>query len=165
MIDLNEFLNYLSSKGFSLATGVPCSYFKDLLSALKGHEKIRYIPATREDEAIGIACGYSFGGKRSFVIMQNSGFATIGDSLTSLAQLYKVPLLILVSYRGLEPDASFPEHSLMGKVTEDVLRAYQVPYLILEENEWRDVMKRSLDKATQTSLPVCVLVKKGSLSQ
>lgn len=163
MINLNEFLTDLNSNGFSLATGVPCSYFKDLLIAIKEYDKILYIPATREDEAIGIACGYYFGGKRSLVFMQNSGFATIGDSLTSLAQLYKVPLLILVSYRGLEVDANFPEHSLMGKITEDVLRAYQIPYLTLEEDDWKSVMRKALNKMDQTSLPVCLLVEKGVL--
>ncbi|UCH01749.1 MAG: hypothetical protein JSV20_07860, partial [Candidatus Bathyarchaeota archaeon] len=96
MINVQEFLTFLYSRGFSLATGVPCSYFKDLLLALNEYYNIRYIPATREDEAIGIACGYFFGGKKGIIIMQNSGFATIGDALTSLAQLYKVPLLIFI---------------------------------------------------------------------
>jgi len=161
MINVHEFLTFLYSRGFSLATGVPCSYFKNLLLALNEYDNIRYIPATREDEAIGIACGYFFGGKKSVIIMQNSGFATIGDALTSLAQLYKVPLLIFISYRGLKEDVGFPEHSLMGIVTKTVLRAYQLPYWILKEDDWKKVMEKAMIMMTQTSLPVCLLVKKG----
>jgi len=163
MINLDEFLKYLDSLGFSLGTGVPCSYFKDLLLAINEYNDILYVPATREDEAVGIACGFSLGGKKAFVIMQNSGFANIGDSLTSLVQLYKVPLLIFISYRGLKDDDDLPEHSLMGKVTEDVLRAYKIPYWILMEDRWKAILEKALYKMTQTSLPVCLLVKNGVL--
>lgn len=160
MIDLNEFLTCLTSHGFSLGAGVPCSYFAGLLHALDEHTSICYIPATREDEAVGIACGYVFGGKRCLVIMQNSGFANIGDAITSLAQLYEVPLLILISYRGLKDDMTFPEHSLMGEITEDVLRAYRLPYWVLTENDWKSVLEHALTKMIQTSRPVCLLVGK-----
>ena len=109
MIDTSGFLSFMHDKGFSFASGVPCSYFSRIVDELSNQKVIKYIPATREDEAIGIASGVAFGGEKAFVIMQNSGYATIGDALTSLAQLYKLPMLILISYRGLEPDRDFPE--------------------------------------------------------
>lgn len=165
MIDPKQFLSFLSKKGFSLASGVPCSYFKDTFVSLEESKDIKYIPATREDEAVGIVCGYFLGGKDGFLILQNSGLATIGDALTSLAQLYKIPLLMFVSYRGLEPDADFPEHLVMGDVTEDVLVAYQIPYWILCEENWKNTMEQALKVMKDSSLPVCVLVKKGVLSQ
>ena len=156
-----EFLKYLHSKGFSLATGVPCSYFKQLFSSFHRYKKIQYVPATREDEAMGIATGYFLGGGQSFLVMQNSGLATVGDALTSLAQLYKIPLLLLVSYRGLEEDIDFPEHSLMGTVTERVLKAYNLPYWILTPDHWKTTIDEALKKMTSSNLPVCLLVKKG----
>ncbi len=165
MIDTLELVNILKDEGFSLSSGVPCSYFKDLINTLEKDSDINYIPATREDEAVGIASGYFFGGKQSFLIMQNSGLATIGDALTSLAQLYEIPLLIFVSYRGLEPDADFPEHSIMGDVTEGVLDSYQIPYWNLEEENWQSTLTKSIEKMKETSLPVCLLVKKEVLSE
>jgi phosphonopyruvate decarboxylase len=128
MINSFEFLNFIRERGFSFATGVPCSYFSRMINEFENLESISYIPATREDEAVGIASGIAFGGARAFVIMQNSGFATIGDALTSLAQLYKLPMLLIISWRGLEPDRDFPEHSIMGEVTEELLIVYRVPY-------------------------------------
>ena len=164
MINSSDLLSYLHDHGFTLASGVPCSYFKDFFVELGKNDSIMYIPATREDEAVGIACGYFLGGKNSFVIMQNSGLATIGDALTSLSQLYQIPLLLFVSYRGLEPDTNFPEHLVMGDITEDVLSAYQIPYEILYEHDWVDTIDRALEEMKTNNTTVCILVEKGVLS-
>ena len=163
MINPSEFLNFLHDEGFSFALGVPCSYFSRVIKELENIDLIRYIPATREDEAVGIASGMAFGGKLAFVIMQNSGFATIGDALTSLAQLYKLPMLLIISWRGLEPDRDFPEHSIMGEVTEEVLASYHVPYWELEQDNWQETLKKALTKRNETSRPVALLVKQGVL--
>lgn len=166
MINIQEFISYLSNQDFTLSSGVPCSYFKDLFINLEKNPDIYYIPATREDEAVGIATGYYLGdGKKCFLIMQNSGLANIGDALTSLAQLYKIPLLLFVSYRGLKPDNDFPEHSIMGEVTESVLDAYKVPYWNLGEINWIKTLEAAISKMEKTSLPVCLLVEKGVLSE
>ncbi len=163
MIGSSQFLSFLKEEGFSFATGVPCSYFARLVYELEKQEVVNYIPASREDEAVGIASGLAFGGEKAFVVMQNSGFANIGDALTSLAQLYRLPMLLLVSWRGLGPDRDFPEHSLMGSVLEDVLSAYQVPYWELEETDWQQIMEKALSTIEETSMPVALLVKLGVL--
>jgi phosphonopyruvate decarboxylase len=164
MINHSDLLLFLQKKNFSFATGVPCSYFSRMINEFEIHQdSISYIPATREDEAVGIASGVAFGGKRSFVIMQNSGFATIGDALTSLAQLYRLPMLLIISWRGLEPDHDFPEHSLMGDVTEDTLRSYQVPYWELTDTEWKKTIEAAIEKMNEISKPVALLVKQEVL--
>jgi phosphonopyruvate decarboxylase len=163
MIDPSEFLNFLREKGFSFATGVPCSYFLRMINEFENQESISYIPAAREDEAVGIASGVAFGGERAFVIMQNSGYATIGDALTSLAQLYKLPMMLIVSWRGLEPDRDFPEHSLMGDVTEETLAGYLLPYWELKDEDWQQTIELALTKMDETSRPVALLVKQGVL--
>ena len=163
MIDTSEFLTFLQDTGFSFAAGVPCSYFSRMINEFEKQESIRYIPATREDEAVGIASGVAFGGERAFVIMQNSGYATIGDALTSLAQLYKLPMLLIISWRGLEPDQDFPEHSLMGEVTEETLTGYRVPYWELKDEGWKEVIETALTKMDETSRPVALLVEQGVL--
>ena len=163
MIDSSEFLNFLSEKKFAFAIGVPCSYFSRLINKLTKLGSIKYVPASREDEAIGIASGLAFGEKRAFVIMQNSGYATIGDALTSLAQLYELPMLIIVSWRGLEPDRDFPEHSLMGEVTQETLVSYHVPYWDLNVDDWEQTIELAISKMEETSRPVALLVKQGVL--
>ncbi|MBN2228625.1 MAG: sulfopyruvate decarboxylase subunit alpha [Candidatus Thorarchaeota archaeon] len=163
MIASAEILEFLHNRGFSYASGVPCSYFSRLISELEKADYVRYIPATREDEAIGIASGIAFGGKLSFVLMQNSGFATIGDALTSLAQLYRLPMLLMISWRGLEADRDFPEHSIMGEVTEGTLTSYRIPYWELKQDNWQKIIQSAVDKMKETSRPVALLVKQEVL--
>ncbi|HUT79630.1 MAG TPA: hypothetical protein VMZ29_00390 [Candidatus Bathyarchaeia archaeon] len=166
MIDSKSFVSYLE-RNFQFISGVPCSYFKAFLSLLASNDNdspLKHIYATREDEAVGVACGAVFSGKRVLVYMQNSGLGNIGDVLTSLAQLYKLPLLLLISYRGLEPDRDFPEHSLMGELTEPVLKSLKLPYWILTEDFWESTMNLALQEMEAISSPVALLVKKGVLS-
>ncbi|NHK31142.1 MAG: hypothetical protein FK730_07305 [Asgard group archaeon] len=167
MINPENYLSYLE-KHFQFICGVPCSYFKDFLIQLnnkKSEIQLEHILATREDEAVGIASGIVFSGKRVLVYMQNSGLGNIGDALTSLAQLYKLPMLILISYRGLEPDRDFPEHSIMGEVTEPMLKAMNIPYFDLIEEKWESVMNYAIEKMEEISSPVVLLVKNGVLTQ
>ncbi|MHA2002773.1 MAG: thiamine pyrophosphate-binding protein [Candidatus Thorarchaeota archaeon] len=163
MIDPSNFLDILRENQIAFATGVPCSYFAGIIDELENQGAIEYIPASREDEAVGIASGVAFGGSRALVIMQNSGYATIGDALTSLAQLYKLPILIIISWRGLEPDRDFPEHSLMGEVTQDALTSYRLPYWELRSEDWQRTIESALAKMEETSRPVALLVKQGVL--
>ena len=167
MIDPNEFVAFIESQ-FQYISGVPCSYFKDLLAYLSSHEseiKLIHIYATREDEAVGIASGVALSKKKAVVYMQNSGLGNIGDALTSLAQLYKLPMLLLISYRGLELDKDFPEHSLMGEINEPVLKALKVPYWNLSEVDWKNEIKIAVKTMDETLSPVALLVEKGVLCQ
>ncbi|NHJ05504.1 MAG: hypothetical protein EAX90_11820 [Candidatus Heimdallarchaeota archaeon] len=165
MIDQEVFISFLESK-FQYICGIPCSYFKEMLNYLAEHEsniQLKHVLATREDEVVGIASGVVLSGKQVIVYMQNSGLGNIGDALTSLAQLYKLPMLLLISYRGLESDRDFPEHSIMGEVNEPILKAYRIPYWILKENNWESIMMRALKKTEEISSPVALLVDKGVL--
>jgi len=72
-------------------------------------------------------------------------------------------MLIIVSYRGLEPDKDFPEHSLMGEVMDDALDCYRVPYWFLNEGEWKQILDKAILKMDETSRPVALLVRKGVL--
>lgn len=167
MIDPSELMTFLEKK-FQYISGVPCSYFTNFLAFLTSHEtetQLKHVYATREDEAIGIASGVALSGKRALVYMQNSGLGNIGDALTSLAQLYKLPMLILISYRGLEADEDFPEHSIMGEVNEPVLKALKVPYWDLSEKGWKMKMENAMKEMEENSTPVALLVRKGVLCQ
>ena len=167
MIDPSELLLFLE-KNFHYICGVPCSYFKEFLAHLASHEaetQLKHVYTTREDEAIGIASGVAFSGKKALVYMQNSGLGNIGDALTSLAQLYKLPMLILISYRGLEDDRDLPEHSIMGEVNEPMLKVLKVPYWDLTEERWEIDIEKAVKKMNETSSPVALLVNKGVLCQ
>ncbi|MHA1513008.1 MAG: hypothetical protein ACTSRJ_02975 [Candidatus Hodarchaeales archaeon] len=166
MIDLNEFVSFIEEK-FDLITGVPCSYFKEFLSYLASQEEttMKHLYATREDEAIAIGAGGTLSKKKTLIYMQNSGLGNIGDALTSLVQLYKLPMLILVSYRGLKEDEDFPEHSIMGKINNSLMDSLNLRYWDLNENNWQMTMEKAITLMDEQSSPVVLLVKKGVLCQ
>lgn len=165
MIDIEKFVKYLDNY-FHLISGVPCTYFKEFLSYIDIHRseiKMEHIFATREDESIGIASGVAFSGKNAIVYMQNSGLGNIGDALTSLAQLYKLPMLILISYRGQEDDKDFPEHSIMGDVNESILKAFNISYWNLSIDNWQTDIEKAINHIEMNNLPAVLLVEKGVL--
>ncbi|MHA2173330.1 MAG: hypothetical protein ACXACP_03940 [Candidatus Hodarchaeales archaeon] len=167
MINLNEFMDFIETN-FDLVSGVPCSYFKEFLSYLAHQEEelsLKHLYATREDEAIAIATGAALSKKRALVYMQNSGLGNIGDALTSLVQLYKLPMLLLISYRGLADDIDFPEHSIMGEINNSFLKSLNLRFWDLDENDWQMSMKKALTIMDEHSSPVVLMVKKGVLCQ
>lgn len=167
MIDPCQFASYLE-KHFQLVCGVPCSYFKGFLahiSAERASTTLNHVLATREDEAVGIASGAALAGQKTVVYLQNSGLGNIGDALTSLAQLYELPMLLLVSYRGLEVDRDFPEHTLMGDVTLGMLSAMELPHWELTEEGWGNQLDLAVTEMEKESLPVVLLVREGVLNR
>jgi sulfopyruvate decarboxylase alpha subunit len=90
----------LKDANVRLVPYVPDVVLAPLISGLEADDWFHTVEATREDEAIGIAVGAFFGGVRSVVLMQTSGFGNVSNALASLAVPYQVPLLMLISERG-----------------------------------------------------------------
>lgn len=117
----------LLSAGVGVVASVPDSWLGPLLARLAAAPSLRASVATREEEAIGICCGATLAGTRSAAIVQNSGLMNCGSILTTLVHLYRVPLFILLSFRGHPGDPVF-FHTPKGQVTLPVLDALRVPY-------------------------------------
>src|SRR5262245_29154705 len=103
----------LERQGLDFFTGVPCSLVEDVIAALERHPRLPYVPAVREDIAVGVAAGAALAGRRPAVIMQNSGLGTSLNALASLSLMYRLPAVLLVTWRGYEGKDA-PEHLLMG---------------------------------------------------
>ena len=90
--------DYLQNLGVKNLVGVPDSTMKYFID--QGLKKNKILIATREEEAIGIAVGMSLSKCHSLVFMQNAGLANSISTITSLVQLYQIPLIFLVGWRG-----------------------------------------------------------------
>ena len=114
----HELADLLDAQGFDFFTGVPCSLAEGVIAALERHPPGRapYIPAVREDISLGLAAGAWLGGRMPAVIMQNSGLGTSANALVSLSLLYRLPALLLMTWRGFEGKDA-PEHIVMGEIT------------------------------------------------
>ena len=150
----------LKEKGFDFFTGVPCSIFKDVINHLLAEPDIPYVSATREDEALGIATGAYLAGKKPVVLMQNSGLGNSISALTSLDLLYKIPILLLISWRGYQGKDA-PEHLVMGKSTIKLLEDIEVSTMILPKEGAEEVILNAVKIMEEKSIPTAIIVKRG----
>lgn len=154
------FCTVLKEKGFDFFTGVPCSILKDVINYLASDPQVPYIPATREDEAIGIATGAYLAGRKPVVLMQNSGLGDSISALTSLDILYEIPILLLISWRGYQGKDA-PEHLIMGKVTTRLLEDIGVPAFILPGNNMEETISKAVNVLEGEKIPIAVIVRRG----
>ena len=129
-----QIFDYLFNNGIENFIGVPDSTMKYFIE--QGFKKNKILITTREEEAIGIAVGMSLSRSNSLVFMQNAGFANSLSTITSLVQLYKIPMIFLIGWRGfLKNDA--PEHTKIGKIQPKLLDALSLQSKIVNEKNWR----------------------------
>ena len=126
--------NYLLKNEVKNFIGVPDSTMKHFID--EGLKKNKILITTREEEAIGIAAGMSMSRSNSLVFMQNAGFANSLSTITSLVQLYEIPMIFLIGWRGfLKNDA--PEHAKIGKIQPKLLQALSLQSKVLNEKNWK----------------------------
>lgn len=158
----HDFLNLLENNGYNFFTGVPCSYFTSMINHLNKQNHLLHIPAVREDIAVGLAAGASLAKKQSVVYMQNSGLGYSLEAFASIHLIYRIPALVLLSYRGPE-DQNMEEHMIMGQHTEEILQSFHIKYSLLK-NKISDLeIKKITDTITTQQLPYFLLVYKGAL--
>ena len=119
------FVDRLQAAGFDFFVGVPCSLVGPVIAELE--RRGLYLPETREDAALGVAAGAYLGGRLPVVIMQNSGLGVSLNALGSLHLLYRMPCLLLVTWRGYRGEDA-PEHLVMGRVLPDLLDVLGIPH-------------------------------------
>lgn len=145
--------------GYSFHAGVPCSILRGVIAELEGRGD--YVPAAREDLAVGFAAGAALAGRKAALYMQNSGLFVAANALASLSLLYEIPALLVVSWRGCGPDA--PEHALAGAVTPDLFRLLGLPFRDLDPERWEEQLLETDEEIERTRRPAALLVRKGVL--
>lgn len=160
MVATKDFCTTLKEEGFNFSTGVPCSILKEVINYLSKDPDIPYIPATREDEAIGIATGAYLAGKKPVVLMQNSGLGNSIGTLASLVLLYEIPLLLLISWRGYQGKDA-PEHLIMGKSTVELLEDIGVTAKILSKEKAEETIPDAVKILEEKNIPAAIIVRRG----
>ena len=167
MIRPQFFYELLKENGTGFFTGVPDSLLKSFCAYLTDTAGSKnHIIAANEGCAVGLAAGYYFAtGNVPLVYMQNSGLGNTVNPLLSLAdrEVYSVPLLLVIGWRG-EPNVhDEPQHIKQGRVTCSLLDAMEIPYCILsdEEAEARAQLEKAYSHIKASSSPYAVVVRKG----
>ncbi len=150
-----KIFDYLLKKKIYNFIGVPDSTMKYFID--QGFKRKKVLITAREEEAIGIAAGMVLSKSNSLVFMQNAGFANSLSTITSLVQLYQIPMIFLVGWRGfLKNDA--PEHMKIGKIQPKLLQTLSLQTKILNEKNWRMSCDWALKLIKKKK--TCVLVMK-----
>src|SRR3954466_10363992 len=121
MISTSEFLAKARKSGFDFYTGVPCSYLTSLINRLSDDSSLGYVGATSEGEAIGIAAGAWLAGRMPVVMCPNSGLGHTVNPLTPPNHAVRIPILLIVPWRGQPGHPDEPQHAVMGEVMHDLL--------------------------------------------
>ncbi|CAD7938995.1 unnamed protein product [Amoebophrya sp. A120] len=156
----------LEGYGLNFYTGVPDSLLKDFCAYVSDTSQ-NHVIAANEGTAMATACGYHLAtGSVPVVYLQNSGFGNIVNPLLSLVspEVYKVPMLILIGWRGEPGVKDEPQHNVMGRLQEGLLDAVELPYSVLPE-EPGPALDACLAKAVETcqaaNSPYALLVRKN----
>ncbi|MGE7090286.1 phosphonopyruvate decarboxylase [Lysinibacillus sp. NPDC048646] len=145
MLNTIEFGNELKRLGFDFYSGVPCSFLKNLINY--SINECEYIAAANEGDAVAIASGAYLGGRKSVVLMQNSGLTNCISPLTSLNYPFQIPILGFVSLRGEPGLNDEPQHELMGQITTQILDLMQIKWQFLSPDD--SEAKRQLEEANK----------------
>lgn len=168
MISAEKFYNLLNDSGVDFFTGVPDSLLKDICSYITDFTpKEKNIISANEGGAIALATGYNLASNKiPLVYLQNSGIGNIINPLLSLAdpEVYSIPMLIMVGWRGEPGIKDEPQHVKQGKVTLDLFSSMQVPYDILSTNfdEAKNNIKKAIQYIEKNNAPFVLVVKKNT---
>lgn len=151
----------LRSCRFDFFTGVACSLLAPLIEALEARPP-GYVPAVREDLALGMAAGAYLAGAWPAVLMQNSGLGYSLNVLTSLHLICRIPTLLVVGHRGYQGKDA-PEHLVMGAHGREILEAVGIPTFAPEPGGWAEAVERAGAVMQERKIPAAVFLRKGVL--
>ena len=150
--------NALKQCDVRLLSALPETWLVHLIRMAEEDPEVTLVRLAKEEEGVGISAGAHFAGVKSAMLMQNHGFLASINGIVSFAHLYKIPLLMLISYRGTFGERD-PWQTQGGNVTEALLRAMGIPYSFLDEFETVQKRIRQAQTLAESSLqPVALLL-------
>lgn len=169
MIKAQELLQQIEQMGIEVVTGVPDSTLKQFCDGLQTYEgHLRHYVPVNEGAAVGLAIGTYLGtGHPACIYMQNSGIGNIVNPVASLAHadVYGIPILFLVGWRGEPGTKDEPQHVFQGRATCAMFETLEIPYEIISADttpeELGAVLMRA-DQALKAGHQFAIIVKKGS---
>lgn len=170
MINQEIFLHTLRSEGVEFFTGVPDSYlngFCDYL--LRNVSQEKNVIAANEGNAIAIAAGHFLATQEiPFVYMQNSGLGNTINPLVSLVdkQVYAIPMILLIGWRGQPGTGDWAQHELQGEITPGLLDLMHIPYDILPDDDDKvtSILKQAVSLARSNRKPYALIAPKGVMA-
>jgi len=166
MIEAEEFVDAARARGLDWYAGVPCSFLTPFINKVIGDPELTYVSSANEGDAVAAAAGAVIGGRGGIAMMQNSGLGNAVSPLTSLAWVFRIPLLIICTHRGAPDVSDEPQHELMGKITGQLFDTMAIPWEFFPVSS--DAIEPALARATEyfahERRPYALLMRKGTVA-
>ena len=168
MIEPKQFIERLRKGGVEFFAGVPDSLLKNLCAYITDNvSRENNIIAANEGGAVALAAGYHLAtGKTGCVYMQNSGEGNAVNPLLSLmdADVYRMPILLIIGWRGEPGVHDEPQHVKQGKVTLPLMETMGIKYAVLDES-WEKQTDEALRVIEETNGIYALIVRKGTFEE
>ncbi len=170
MVNPQDFYDALINAGFDYFTGVPDSLLKELCACISDNVGVgSNLIAANEGGSVALAAGhYLATGRCGVVYMQNSGLGNAVNSLTSLTdpEVYSIPLLLLIGWRGEPGRSDEPQHVKQGRITRALLDCLEIPHEVLSDSleQGRDLIDRAAAFVRERQAPFAIVVRAGTFS-
>lgn len=151
----NQIIEILKANKINVALSVPCAKVKNLLILIE--KEFQHIPLSREEEGIGIAAGAYLAGLKALLVMQSGGIGNSINALMSLSKIYKFPLPILISWRGVYKE-SIEAQKPMGEHLTGILEACEIPYIVVENSADIEKIDQAIKESFKIGTPFGILL-------
>lgn len=170
MIAVRNFVKRLEECTLDFFTGVPDSLLKSFCAYVTDNCGENHVIAANEGGAVGLAAGYYLAtGRPALIYMQNSGQGNAVNPLCSLADpdVYSIPMVLLVGWRGEPGVKDEPQHVKQGKMTISLFETLGIPTEILPDDEAAalELTRKMVERAKAESRPVALVVRKGLFAE
>eukprot|EP01135_Chromosphaera_perkinsii_P010635 Nk52_evm35s2192 gene=Nk52_evmTU35s2192 len=165
-LDPAEFYGAIKRNNIDFFTGVPDSLLKDFCAYVTSNTPSnKHVITANEGNAIALAAGHHFAtGKSACVYLQNSGLGNIINPLMSLAapEVYSVPMLMLIGWRGEPGKKDEPQHLVQGQATPALLASLNIPFQVLPDFQEgaEKVLRTAAEYMEQNQGPYAILVRR-----
>lgn len=166
MIEAEDFVVAAGQRGFRWYTGVPCSFLTPFINYVINDDALTYISSANEGDAVATACGVATAAGKAVVMMQNSGLGNAVSPLTSLAHVFRIPVLIVCTHRGAPGVQDEPQHALMGRITGSLFDTMQIPWetFPIEARDIAAVLDRAEDHMARERRPYALIMRQGTVA-
>jgi len=166
VIEASQFVGSAKGLGFDFWAGVPCSFLTPFINYTIGDSELTYISSANEGDAVAVATGAALGGHRSVAMMQNSGLGNAVSPLTSLNQVFRIPVLLIITLRGEPGKPDEPQHELMGQITLELLETMRIPWSWFpdREEDVENTLQTAISHMDSSGRPYALIMKKGMVA-
>jgi len=151
-----KIISNLKDGGANFFLSVPCKLLANMITILEDDKEVYYSAIPREEEGTGICAGAYLGNKLPCIMMQNTGIGNSVNSIVSLLQLYQMPVIFLISYRGT-PGEPVGAQGGMASVTQEILDTLRIPMLHCSDEKDLEKISTFTKHAKVIEGPVAIL--------